>query len=144
MKWLINNIEKGKSIPLILIRFTLAYGFYNPAILKWKDINGIATWFETLKIPAPLLSAYLAAGTESLGVVLLVLGLGTRIIVIPLIFTLIVAIKTVHFVNGFEAGQNGFEIPLYYIVMLLTVFVYGPGKLSMDQFFRSKIDTLQE
>lgn len=136
---IISVIEKGKFIPLLLIRFILAYGFYGPAVLKWKDINSIAQWFGTIGIPAPYLNAYLAAGTEAIGVLLLALGLGTRLIAIPLSITMLVAIKTVHFANGFEAGQNGFEIPLYYIIMLLTLFVFGPGKISLDQIIKSKV-----
>ena len=77
--------------------------------------------------PVPLLSAYLAATTEALGVVLLALGLGTRLISVPLMFTMLVAIFTVHIGNGFNAGDNGFEIPLYYLFMLFVLFVYGSG-----------------
>jgi putative oxidoreductase len=68
--------------------------------------------------------------------ILLLLGLATRIITIPLIFVMLVAIITVHLGNGFEAGDNGFEIPLYYLIMLTTVFVYGGGKKSMDFFIK--------
>lgn len=49
---------------------------------------------------------------------------------------MIVAIATVHIGNGFEAGENGFEIPLYYILMLLTLFTFGAGKYSLDQFLK--------
>ena len=45
---------------------------------------------------------------------------------------MLVAIRTVHWANGFAAGSNGYEIPLYYLLMLLTVFVFGPGRLSLD------------
>ena len=34
--------------------------------------------------------------------------------------------------NGFEAGANGFEIPLYYLLMLVSLIITGPGKLSVD------------
>tara|TARA_Y100001934_G_C11658279_1_gene453212 strand:+ start:118 stop:381 length:264 start_codon:yes stop_codon:yes gene_type:complete len=85
-------------------------------------------------MPLPALNAYIAATTEALGVLLLTLGLGVRLISIPLIITMIVAIKTVHWGNGFEAGNNGFEIPLYYIVMLFTLVIYGGGKFSLDYF----------
>ena len=133
------GVEKAKFLPLLLMRLLIAYGFYGPASMKWNDINSIAEWFESLGIPLPYLNAYLAAGTETLGVLLLVLGLGTRIITIPLIITMLVAIKTVHWENGFEAGENGFEIPLYYIIMLLTLFIYGPGKLSLDKLIKNKL-----
>ncbi len=129
---LVSRLEKASSAPLLLLRLLLAYGFYGPAKMKWKDINSVIDWFGSIGIPAPAFNAYLAAGIEALGVVLLVLGLGTRLIVIPLVITMLVAIKTVHWANGFEAADNGFEIPLYYVIMLLTLLVYGPGKWSID------------
>lgn len=45
---------------------------------------------------------------------------------------MLVAIFAVHFDNGFTASHNGFEIPLYYLLMLFALVVYGPGKLSID------------
>ena len=129
---LVGHLEKSAAVPLLLLRLVLAYGFYGPAKMKWKDINSVIDWFGSIGIPAPVFNAYLAAGTEMLGVVLLVLGLGTRLIAIPLVITMLVAIKTVHWANGFEAADNGFEIPLYYVIMLLTLLVYGPGKWSID------------
>jgi len=39
----------------------------------------------------------------------------------------------VHWGHGYAAGDNGFEIPLYYMLMLVALFVFGPGKLSLDQ-----------
>ncbi len=127
-----NKFSKLKDLPLLFIRLVLAYGFFNPAMMKLKDITSIAEWFGSIGIPFPTLNAYLATGTEVLGVILLTLGLFTRLISIPLIITMIVAIVTVHGENGFEAGENGFEIPLYYIIMLFTLVVYGSGKISLD------------
>lgn len=123
---------KLKDIPLLMIRLVLAYGFYVPAKMKWSDIDSTIDWFKSMGMPAPALNAYLAASTEAAGVVLLVLGLGTRIIAVPLMVVMLVAIKTVHWGNGFEAGNNGYEIPLYYLIMLGVLFVYGPGRLSVD------------
>ena len=127
-----------KDIPLLLIRITLAVGFYTPAMMKWGNISGIAEWFGSLGIPFPTLNAYLAATSEIAGVILLTLGLATRFISIPLIITMLVAIFTVHIGNGFEAGDNGFEIPLYYILMLLVLLTNGAGKLSLDHLISKK------
>ncbi len=133
---LINQSYQIKDLVLLALRLVLAYGFFNPAMMKLKDINAIADWFGSIGIPFPTLNAYLSTGTEVLGVILLTLGLFTRWISIPLIITMIVAIVTVHFGNGFEAGNNGFEIPLYYIIMLLTLFSFGAGKYSLDQILK--------
>ncbi len=126
------SLSKVRDLPLLMIRWVLAIGFFTPAMMKLQDIGAIAGWFESMNYPAPLLSAYLATFTEAAGVVLLALGLGTRIISIPLMFTMLVAIFTVHFSNGFAAGSNGFEIPLYYFLMLFLLLIYGPGRISVD------------
>jgi putative oxidoreductase len=129
---IVDSFKNLKSLPLLLMRIILAIGFFGPVKMKIGNIEGIINWFESINIPMPALNAYLATGTEALGVILLALGLGTRLISIPLIITMIVAIVTVHLPNGFEAGNNGFEIPLYYMIMLITLIIYGGGKFSLD------------
>lgn len=129
---IINYLEKVKDLPSLLFRLVLAYGFFGPATMKLKNIDGIVEWFTSMGMPLPKLNAFLATGTETAGFVLLFLGLATRIISIPLIIVMIVAIMTVHLGNGFEAGNNGFEIPLYYIFMLFSLLITGPGKISLD------------
>ena len=132
---LVGNLN---DLPLLFFRLILAYGFLEPALMKLKGLQGIAEWFGSMDYPLPFLSALLATVTESLGVVLLTLGLGTRIIAVPMMFTMIVATFTVHFSNGFPAGDNGFEIPLYYFLMLFALVVYGSGKISLDHLLRKR------
>lgn len=135
------KIEKllngGQDLSLLLLRLVLAYGFYEPAMKKWSDIGAVATWFgESLGIPFPLINAYLAASTEMAGVVLLVLGLCVRLIALPLMVVMVVAIVTVHLSNGFSSGDNGFEIPLYYMLMLFTLVTHGGGKFGVDYLLK--------
>jgi len=127
-----NVLSNGQSVSLFLARLAVAYGFYEPAMMKWADINAIAEWFGSMGMPFPTLNAYMAASTELAGVVLLTLGLFTRLISIPLIIVMIVAIVTVHLPHGFSAGDNGFEIPLYYMLFLALFASLGAGKLSLD------------
>ena len=121
-----------QSISLLFARLIVAYGFFEPAKAKWSDINAIAQWFGSMGMPFPTLNAYMAASTEALGVVLLTLGLFTRLISIPLMVVMVVAIVTVHLPHGFEAGNNGFEIPLYYMLFLFVFLSHGAGKFSLD------------
>ena len=129
---IITKLEILKDVPPLLFRLILAYGFYSPAMMKLGNIDGIAEWFAGMGMPFPTLNAYMATATETAGFILLFLGLATRIISIPLIVVMLVAIFTVHISNGFEAGANGFEIPLYYLLMLVSLIIIGPGKLSVD------------
>ena len=127
-----------QSISLLLARLIVAYGFFQPAKAKWGDINAIAEWFGSMGMPFPTLNAYMAASTEALGVVLLTLGLFTRLISIPLMVVMVVAIMTVHLAHGFEAGNNGFEIPLYYMLFLFIFLSHGAGKFSLDHLIFGK------
>jgi len=127
-----NILSNGQSLSLLFARLAIAYGFYDPAMQKWSDINSVATWFGSIGIPFPTLNAYMAASTELVGVVLLTLGLFTRLISIPLMVIMVVAIITVHLAHGFSAGDNGFEIPLYYMMFLAIFASFGAGKLSLD------------
>ncbi|WP_321777234.1 DoxX family protein [Sulfurimonas sp.] len=129
-----SDLTKHLQAPALLFaRIAVAYGFYEPAMNKWADIDSVAQWFGSMGIPMPLLNAYMAASTELLGVVLLTLGFLTRLISLPLIVIMIVAIVTVHLPNGFSAGENGFEIPLYYMLFLSIFVSSGAGKFSLDR-----------
>ena len=127
-----NILSHGQSLSLLLARLAVAYGFYDPAMQKWSDIGSVATWFDSMGIPFPTLNAYMAASTEIVGVVLLTLGLFTRLISLPLMVIMVVAITTVHLSHGFSAGDNGFEIPLYYMLFLALFASFGAGKFSLD------------
>ena len=131
----IGVLDKFKDISPLIFRLLLAYGFAEPAWNKVQDVHAIGEWFETMELPAPYFQAWLATLTECAGVILLTLGLGTRIIAFPLIVTMLVAIKTVHWENGFSAGNNGYEIPFYYMMMLFSLLFTGSGKISLDHLF---------
>ena len=127
-----------RDLPPLLFRLILAYGFYEPAMKKLSDIHAIGDWFASMGYPAPYLNAYMATGTECLGVICLLLGLGLRFMTIPLMVVMVVAIKTVHLANGFSCGQNGFEVPFYYFFMLFSLLITGAGKFSVDGLIASK------
>ena len=152
-----NILQKTEDVPLLFLRVILAYTFFTPAMMKLNNIEATAGFFEYLGIPLPLLNAYMAAGTELLGTVLLALGLFTRFISIPLLFIMIIAIATVHGVNGFHmimpgdafawespfingeevphtvvVLQNGYEMVMYYMAMLMVLVSKGAGRLSLD------------
>lgn len=121
-----------QSISLLFARLVVAYGFYEPAMKKWQGIDNVAAWFGSMGIPLPTLNAYMAATVETLGVLLLVIGFRVRVISIPLIVVMLVAIFLVHFPHGFSAADNGFEIPLYYMLFLMIFTSFGAGKISLD------------
>jgi len=133
-----NILQNFQSLALLLARLAVAYGFFGPAMMKWGNMKGTAEFFGSVGIPFPLVNAYMAGTTELLGVLLVTLGLLTRLISIPLMVVMVVAITTVHLAHGFSAGNNGFEIPLYYMLFLLIFASHGAGKFSLDYFLFEK------
>lgn len=121
-----------RDFTLLFLRLILAYGFLDPALSKLRNPAAIADWFASMGYPFPTLNAYLSGITEISGVILLTIGFAVRFISLPLIIIMIVAIATVHWNNGFAAGENGLKIPLYFMLMLFTLVVYGSGKISLD------------
>lgn len=119
-KQLLTRLEHFDGIPALLIRLYLAPVFiiagFNKLNLADPDITGLAVlaakadiiaWFGNsewgLDLPFPELLANLAAWTEFLGGWLLLIGLATRLVAIPLMFTMLVAATTVHADNGWFA-----------------------------------------
>jgi putative oxidoreductase len=132
------KLDVLRELSLLCTRLILAYGFLNSVIRNLKNIDSVVCWFKRICIPFPVLNAYLVTGIEIFGVGLLVLGLFSRIVSILLIGIMVVAIVTFHWGNGFDASENGFEIPLYYCIMLFGLIAFGSGKISLDYFLFKK------
>ena len=122
-----------KNLIFLMLRLLLAYGFATPALLKINYLQETILWFESMSIPLPTLATYLVSGIETVGIVLLILGLFTRYVSILLSFVMIGAIFFVHISNGFSVANNGIEIPLYYLLFLMFLTSYGAGKYSLDR-----------
>ncbi len=133
LKFINNAAAQTGDWALLAMRLTLAFGLYEPAVKKFGDMRGTAEWFASLHLPLPSVSVFLVATFEFAGFFLLMLGLLTRYITIPLMFIMLIAILTVHMGNGFASANNGIEIPFYYLVMLFMIFSNGPGKYSIDE-----------
>ena len=91
----------------LALRLYLAPVFWIAGVNKLAHFEDTAAWFGNpdwgLGLPFPELMAGLATGSEVLGAVLLVIGLGVRWISVPLMITMVVAAVTVHWHNGWQA-----------------------------------------
>jgi uncharacterized membrane protein YphA (DoxX/SURF4 family) len=100
----------------LLLRIYIVPVFWVASNNKWNpfdsdsSLDSVIQWFGNtewgLGLPFPTLMAYMAWGTEYFGAILLALGLATRWISIPLMFTMIVAAVTVHWQNGWQAVHD--------------------------------------
>lgn len=88
----------------LALRLYLVPVFWMAGAQKIAGMDNTIEWFGNpdwgLGLPFPSLLAHLAAYAEVVGAMLLLLGLATRWISIPLIVTMLVAIFSVHWGNG--------------------------------------------
>ena len=100
-------IKHFDGIAALALRLFLVPIFWMAGTNKLMHFQDTVAWFGNsdwgLGLPFPTLMAALATSTELVGAVLLGLGLMTRLISIPLIMTMLVAIVTVHLPNGWQA-----------------------------------------
>ncbi|MDH5184600.1 MAG: DoxX family protein [Gammaproteobacteria bacterium] len=99
--------QQADFLAPLALRLYLVPVFLAAGINKFNGFEGTVAWFGNaewgLGLPLPTLMAALATGTELLGAVLLLLGLGVRWISVPLMITMLVAIFAVHWHNGWQA-----------------------------------------
>lgn len=95
----------------LAIRLYLAPVFWMAGTKKFASFDNTVEWFGNpdwgLGLPFPTLMVLLAATAETLGAILLLLGLFTRWISIPLMITMVVAAVTVHWHNGWLVIAEG-------------------------------------
>ena len=91
----------------LALRLYLVPVFWMAGTHKIAGMEQTVEWFGNpdwgLGLPFPYLLAHLAAYTEAIGALLLLLGLATRWIAIPLMVTMLVAIFAVHWDQGWAA-----------------------------------------
>jgi putative oxidoreductase len=124
--------ERFGWLPPLLIRLFVGYFFLETGWAKTHDLDGFAQRFAQWGIPHPAFNAALSAYTEVIGGALTVIGLGTRIVSIPMIVNMAVAIAAVNFKH--VTGLNDFvelDEPLY-ALCYFWLMIDGPGHASLD------------
>jgi uncharacterized membrane protein YphA (DoxX/SURF4 family) len=95
----------------LLLRIYLIPIFWMAGTKKLGAMEDTIAWFGNpdwgLGLPYPQVMAYLATFSELGGAILLALGLAVRWISIPLMVTMVVAMVTVHWPNGWLAIAEG-------------------------------------
>jgi putative oxidoreductase len=96
-------------------------------------LAGVGQWMESIGLAPGYLLALLAGSAEFFGGLALVIGLLVRPAAAVLALTMLVAIFSVHLVNGFFMSNNGYEFALALLAISLAVLIEGAGKLSLDK-----------
>lgn len=130
----LNATSRQISIGLLVLRVGIGCMMLVHGVQKMNGFSEKADVFPDPIGVGSQLSLILAIGAEVGCSVLLMLGLGTRLAVIPLAFTMIVAVFLVHGSDPWKVRELGAIYLLVYSSLLLT----GPGQFSLDHTWFSK------
>lgn len=133
---------------LLFVRVFWGWQFIVTGRAKLSDIPSFVDRFAGWGIPAPNFTVHFIALLEFGGGILLILGLASRLISLPLVINLI----TAYFVADRDALRAIFSdgdkfinaAPCTFLIASLIVLVFGPGSFSFDTLiakYRAKAAT---
>jgi putative oxidoreductase len=135
-RWIVPPATLPQSLFLLVVRLYWGWGFFRAGSGKLHDLEKPTEFFQSLGIPFPHAQAILVSLTESVGGLLLLVGLCARLISLPLTVLLTVAYLTADLdrVKVIFSDPDKFVTAdefLFLFAVLLVLF-FGPGKFSID------------
>ena len=104
-------------------------------VFSKAPIDTYTGWLTDMHFPAPRFWAIVGKAIELLGGILLLLGLLTRLITIPLMLDMLFIV----FVLGHGKIFYGDQYPFLFFILFAYFFFAGPGKWNLDdRVFRRK------
>ena len=101
-------------------------------------LEGTGQWMDSIGLAPGYLLALIAGSAEFFGGIALLIGLFVRPAAFTLAFTMLVAIFSVHFVNGLFMSNNGYEFALTLLAASISLLMSGAGKLSIDEILAKR------
>jgi putative oxidoreductase len=133
MKKILTTVHNPGSadIALLIARVTIAGFMLVHGIPKMERlVSNEPIAFASVFGMGQELSLGLAVFAEVICSVLVLLGLGTRLAVIPLIITMTIAVFSIHGADPFVKKEMGLHYLLTYVMLLLM----GSGRYSLDHY----------
>lgn len=125
----------------LLTRLVFGQAFFLTGRGKWMNFENTVNFFAQIGIPFPEANAAFIASLEMIGGLLLIVGLGTRLISGLLGSTMVVALVTADkqsFLEALGSDLTGVT-PVVYLLALVWLVLYGAGQLSLDTLLGRKI-----
>lgn len=127
--------NKGNNIALLILRVFIGVMMLTHGIAKIEHFSTLAATFPDPLGIGSTLSLTLITMVEVGASCLLIAGVLTRLILLPLIFSMCVAA----FLTFPEFSLANSELPMIYLSIYVTLFFAGPGKYSVDYVLNKQI-----
>ena len=142
VKSVVTALNQSQWIPQLLVRLFVGYFFFETGWGKVGNLGAMTERFAGWGIPLPAFNAALSGYTELVGGALLMLGLATRLVAIPLCINMVVAILVVNLRNVSDLDDFvELSEPLYALCFVWLIFS-GPGRASLDHLVWRRVTRL--
>ena len=134
-------VDRLQPLLLLAARLYVSQIFFRAGMLKIADWSSTLVLFrETYKVPvlSPELAAYAGTFGELAFPILIVLGLAGRLGAAGLFVVNVMAVASYLDLFGFEC-PSGINSHYYWGSILLALVVFGPGKISLDEFILRRL-----
>ncbi len=131
--------QKGIDVAILITRITAAALMLSHGLPKLGMLfAGNGNQFPAVLGMSGELSLTLAVFAEVICSVFILFGLGTRLAVVPLIITMLVAVLYIHSADPFAKQEPGIQFLILYVILFIT----GSGKYSLDYLLQRKQSSL--
>lgn len=122
-------------LPQTVARLALGWVFVQSGWGKLHNLSQVIDYFGSLGIPAPQIQAPFVAGVEFVGGLLIIGGLFTRFVSVPLAATMVVALLTAKRADIASAGDLYGTVEFLYLLVFGYLAAFGAGLFSLDEVF---------
>lgn len=150
-QWLNCRASHLQSVVLLIMRLAWGLELYQSGYGHLHHVEKTAEFFRSLGIPAATANVYISGTTEMVGGLLLMFGLASRLVSLPVIFNFIVAYLTAS-IDDFKQLIHGGQLigprvdpgrlsaivaiiddtAFPFLITALVILAFGPGKVSLD------------
>lgn len=123
------------ELGLAILRIVLGVIFIAHGWPKFGSIEATAGFMESLNVPLPAIMAWVIAGLEFGGGLLLIAGFLVTPVSLLLTAHMLIGIVLVHAANGFyviDRGTGGIEFNLILAAAAMMLVFGGPGLAALD------------
>jgi putative oxidoreductase len=129
------RLPMAYSVMLLAVRIIFGALFMSHGIAKWVAFNEATENFPNPLGMGSTLSFWLAIFAEVACSFGFILGALFRLCLIPMIFTMCVALFVIHASDPLVIK----ELALMYLTIFVLTFFSGPGRFSIDEILRKAI-----
>ena len=125
---------RGVSFMILFVRIFFGALFLMHGLDKMMNFNHLSVTYPSVFGLGSYMTLMLAIFCEFACSIFLIVGMLTRVVLIPMVISMAVAFFDIH-----DAMMPEGELALIYLIVFFVLFITGPGRYSVDYLIDRKV-----